>query len=397
MTEKTAPQTGSLAAKKGHMSRTIHFLYGATFHLLWRMIKWPWKQISPFWHWWHNGAADWKYRYLLAGIPAVIILIALVLGPLWSTYPAVWVGTYAYNYTSVIYPKEIPNVMPIESSQQLAEYNENQGTALADTMISITSEMIVNWQDNDLPWASSKTGIFGVDNPRNFQIGQLQMVRFVLQEMRDNFTKNGKNDAFNPFIERAYNKFAWDSDSWAFPRTEGVYKDGLNAIKAFRFSLEKGKAHIYPTTYNSGELLKTMAAVLANSARRLESVEKTRIPLLSTHEDSSGKSARQDNAPENISWNEMDNAYYHGQGSLYTAVQVLKALRVDARKAVASKSANELFARVIQRIETNTAYLKDPILVVNETTFSPSNCSPLALALQSASKDMENLAMQLNH
>jgi len=347
--------------RRNILVRTFHFLFS------WKTIIWPWKNISTFWHWWWHGTTDWRYR-TMAGIPAVIVLLALLAGPLWTTYPAVWTGTYFYNYYSVIYPKAIP------------QDKADEGKAIVKTMIKVGDQMLVNWQDNDLFISSSKMPYIGVDNPRNFQRGEILMYRRIMEEMRDTLTRKTANDYTDKNIAFAQNQFVVDTESWIWPRAESAYRDGVDHLKIFLANVEKRNAGLYATSHNLDKLLEKIANSLADPSQKLEDARLSDVPWYWLNF-------------------KVDDNYYEAQGSLYVTLQVLRAARIDFNEVLRAKQAVAQFDNMIRSIETSQSYLVDPFIVLNGKpgTGIANDSSVLASLLQTTNRNLDQLRKQLTN
>jgi hypothetical protein len=273
---------------------------------------------------------------------------------------------------------------------------EEEGTAILDTMIKLGEEKLVNWQPNDLLISSSRTPWIGVDNPRNFQLGGLFIYRRVLEELREDLTRATSNDYLNPLAVNAFSKWSYDSDSWWLPRTEDVYKDGLDSLKQLRTDVKSGKATIFITSLKISRLLEKTSSGLASMARRLEDVEGVRYVA---QKDASGKTVQKTLiSTRDVPFNEWDDAYYEGQGALRETLQILRAIQIDAKVVFDNKQVADMFRTAIQNIEENKSYLYDPILVIKGGFMGiPSNCAPLTAAIQRTIRDLDRLIPQLNN
>ncbi|MCX6736035.1 MAG: DUF2333 family protein [Candidatus Parcubacteria bacterium] len=354
---------------RGLLGRTLHLLFS------WKSISWPWRQIPGTLRWWRFSTDDWKYRAAASPV-TILILLACFAGPLLTTYPAVWIGTYAYNYYSVIYPKDIP------------QDKDGKGKALTNTMIKVGETMMVNWQDNDLIISSSRTPLVGLDNPRNFQIGELMMYRRILEEMREHLTRKTANDYLDMHVVNAYNQFAYTSDKWIFKSTETMYTEGVTSLKKYLADVERGDARIYATTYNLDKLLEKIASGLAGTSQRLEDAG-NRPGSIVVKEGSISQKL--------VPWNKIDDNYYEAQGNLYVTLQVLHAARIDFSEVLKAKQAVSQLDDIIRDIETNNAYLNNPLIVFNGKagTLIPFHSGELASLMQTVSRNIDKLRLQI--
>jgi hypothetical protein len=194
----------------------------------------------------------------------------------------------------------------------------------------------------------------------------------------------------------AFSKWSYDSDSWWLPRTEDVYKDGLDSLKQLRTDVKSGKATIFITSLKISRLLEKTSSGLASMARRLEDVEGVRYVA---QKDASGKTVQKTLiSTRDVPFNEWDDAYYEGQGALRETLQILRAIQIDAKVVFDNKQVADMFRTAIQNIEENKSYLYDPILVIKGGFMGiPSNCAPLTAAIQRTIRDLDRLIPQLNN
>ncbi len=354
---------------RGMLGRMLHLLFS------WKSISWPWRQIPSTLRWWRFGTDDWRYR--AAASPVIIlILLACLAGPLLTTYPAVWIGTYAYNYYSVIYPKNISQEKTVP------------GEALATTMVKVGEVMLTNWQDNDLFISSSRTPYVGLDNPRNFGVGELMMYRRILEELREHLTRKTANDYLDGNVVNSYNQFAYTSDKWIFKSTEAMYMEGIVSLKNYLADVKMGNARIYPTTYNLDKLLEKISSGLAGTSQRLEDAG-----------NSAGTIVHRDGAiPQKIiPWDKIDDNYYEAQGNLYVTLQILHAARIDFNEVLRAKQSVAQLDDIIRNIETSNAYLNDPLIVLNGKAggLIPFHSGELASLMQTVSRNIDKLRLQI--
>jgi len=321
----------------------------------WRMIVWPWLQIPKLWNWWWNGSDDgW---YLGLGFPAMLFLTVILAGaPTITGYPVVWGGTYYYNYTSVMNPAAIQ------------ADKKDQGKAIVNTMVTLGDQMLVNWQDNDLPWSASKTGIVGTDNPRSFQLGELGVYRRVTEELREHLTRMTTSDRMEPRMVTAFNSWAYTSDKWMMIASESSYGNGLDALKSYQRDLNAGTVKLTVTSYNLDRLLDKLSSSLSEVSQRLE-------------DGTNGK----------VSWLLIDKSYYRAQGTMFATVQILKAVQVDFAEVLNAKQAADILSNLIQKVESDQNYMADPWVVMNGYGGTVSHPALLNQAIQGANREMDKL------
>lgn len=241
----------------------------------------------------------------------------------------------------------------------------HRGTAIVRTLIRILGDMEDDWQPNDL--ALSPTQLI-LDNPRNFQYGELFAVRDVIIKLREDLGRLRTNDEKNPHVVAAYNYIANDSDAWIYPRFEWKLENARKELNAYLAELESGKAKLYPRADNFMALLERIASSLGDESRRLHNAYG---PSHIISEETAGDSTTAGETVMNVEtpWTEVDDNFYRAQGVLYVMAQVYQAAREDFKEAIAVKQANEFADRVAEVLDP-AGFLKDPLYVANGEPFS---------------------------
>jgi len=236
----------------------------------------------------------------------------------------------------------------------------HKGTAIVRVLIKIIGDLENDWQPNDL--ALSPTQLI-LDNPRNFQYGELFAIREVIIILREELGRLRTNDEKNPHVVAAYNYVANDTDAWIYPRFEWKLADARRELGVYLKELESGKAKIYPRADNMNALLYRIASMLGDEARRLENAYG---PREITSEETAGDRGADTETILNIQtpWREIDDNFFRAQGVLYVMSHIYGAAREDFREIIRVKKA-DAFADRVREVFNPEGFLHDPLYVSN--------------------------------
>ena len=103
-----------------------------------------------------------------------------------------------------------------------------KGAAFVETNQAIIKQMYKNWLPNDLFWPT----IF-LDNMPNFQIGQLEVIRYNIRVLRDNLTRVRTTDKLDPNAEEAFTALSNDPYKWWFPSAESKWRLAYDNLETY--------------------------------------------------------------------------------------------------------------------------------------------------------------------
>lgn|GEM_PF-5144180 len=334
-----------------------------------KLIVWSWGNALPGLIRWNNDPAKADKGHRAAAIPVVVLIAAvLTILPFVSLYPAIWVKAYVTEYNAVIY-----------QSNPVVERTEDG--AMTIKMVIALGEQLLDQglQANDLAGWPTRTPIFGLNNSYYLQEGELTMLRLPAEWLRFYYTRP-PNGVFDERMITAHGDWMYHSDRRFFPNSETVYREGLNAWKAYLADLQSGRAKTYPVASSFSRLLERMVEGLSGYARQLEASSDLKTPTLT-------KSYAQDTTrigevadTETVGWWDADRVFYGSQGALRVVRYVLDAASHDFSDVLVAKGSTELVTRIVHDIDANPVYLDDPWCVIG-----PNNAGIVNhLALQSA-------------
>ena len=138
------------------------------------------------------------------------------------------------------------------------------GVVFSDALITLGEQLMVAWLPNDQIYPT----VF-LDNPQNFQLGQLEVIRYSTRVLRDKLSRQRTTDKIDPHADRAFTDFSNNPHFWLFPSAESKYASGISALKDYREGVIKGQSKFYPRADNLIELLDQLTSLLGGENTRL--------------------------------------------------------------------------------------------------------------------------------
>lgn len=129
---------------------------------------------------------------------------------------------------------------------------------------ALIRQMYENWLPNDNFWPTAL-----LDNMPNFQLGELEVVRYNLRVLRDNLTRMRTTDRLDPQAEAAFTALSNDPYKWWFPSAENRWKQGYKSLEAFYPNLVAGKSNFYARADNLVELITQYVSLMGGANTRL--------------------------------------------------------------------------------------------------------------------------------
>lgn len=234
---------------------------------------------------------------------------------------------------------------------------QKPGLALTRTLIQITEEMTDNWLPNDKVWPT----IF-LDNPQNFQLGELEAVRYTVRVLRDKLTRIRTTDKIDVDAEAAFVYFSNDPFKWILPSAESKYLAGVKSLKSYEERLSNGNAEFYPRGDSLTDLLDQYTSLLGGINTRLANAPRRSWKVLSEETAGDAYTRGEKLVEVKVPWTQIDDNFYYAQGAAYVIRQVMLAIRYDFKDILHVKKAEELVDRIIQVLNESQF---EPIIVLN--------------------------------
>lgn len=239
--------------------------------------------------------------------------------------------------------------LPAAAGQQ----SPKKGIMTADTIIIICDELFDNWLPNDQIWPT----IF-LDNPQNFQLGQLEMLRYTTRVMRDKLTRLRTTDRIDPDCEAAFTLLSNDPFKWLFPSAESRFKEAASAMRRYRDRLAEGQAEFYPRADNLSDLLDQYVSLLGGVNTRLANApNRQRYKISEEGEGEKDLISSDAMVDTKVPWLKIDDNFYYAQGVAYVLRQMMLAIKSDFSEILAVKNASVQVDSILE--------------VLNQTQFEP--------------------------
>jgi len=240
----------------------------------------------------------------------------------------------------------------------LIELDSNvKGAAFIRTNQALIEQMQKNWLPNDLFWPTVL-----LDNMPNFQIGELEVVRYNVRVLRDNLSRMRTTDKLDPAAEKAFTSLSNDPYKWWFPSAESKWKEATRGLESFYENLLSGKSHFYPRADNLVELLQQYASLMGGANTRLINAPHDIDTSLAVEEQGKDSSESPTRVDINIPWYSIDNNFYYAQGIAYALYESFKAIRIDFIDVLTDKNSLKLVDKILEKLER--CYF-EPLIVFN--------------------------------
>ncbi len=206
----------------------------------------------------------------------------------------------------------------------------------------LVEQMLDRWLPNDIFWPT----VF-LDNMPNFQLGQLEVVRYNTRVLRDNLTRMRTTDKLDPFAEKAFTSFSNDPYKWWFPSAESKWKEGYDSLEKYHNNLITGESTFYPRADNLVQLLEQYASLMGGvNTRLIAAAGRKTSSSAKKNTDSADISTGEKQIK--IPWHEIDDNFYYAQGVAYSLHVSFQAIRNDFYSVLQDKNSLNMVDRIIE-------------------------------------------------
>ena len=295
----------------------------------------------------------YKRKKFIIPMAALAVLVLFILTAMIVNY------RFAHTFNLLVQAdgSVIPEPLSEESEVKAPPAGWTKGLMTTDTMIVIGEDLFSNWLPNDKIYPT----IF-LDNPQNFQLGALEMMRYTSRAMRDYLVRFGSSGEIDPNCDAAFTLLSNDPMKWILPSAESRYKDALDNYKNLRARLVSGEAAFSPREDNLKDLLQQYMSLLGAINNRLANApdnQRTRRALAGGSPPTpSGEQFGMTKVP----WSQIDDNFYYAQGAAYVLRQMMVAIKYDFSDILTNKNAT-------QQVDTIIAVLDqcqfEPLIVLN--------------------------------
>jgi hypothetical protein len=181
----------------------------------------------------------------------------------------------------------------------------------------------------------------------NFQIGQLEVVRYSVRVLRDNLSRMRTTDKLDPYAEAAFTALSNDPYKWWFPSAESKWKLSEEGLQSFYENLLKGDSNFYPRADNLVELLNQYLSLMGGANTRLINAPGDIKRTLSIEKDKEGQRL----VDIDIPWSKIDDNFYYAQGIAYALYESFRAIKIDFKDVLIDKNSMELVHKILEDLE----------------------------------------------
>lgn len=264
-----------------------------------------------------------------------------------------------------------------------------RGVVFTGALITMSQRMLESWLPNDLLWPSVL-----LDNPQNFQLGQLEVIRYSTRVLRDKLSRQRTTDKIDPQADLAFTSFSNSPLAWAFPSAESKYGQGVRALVRYQAGLEAGSSFFHPRSDNLIELLEQLTSLLGGVDTRLANAPRDWTQRLT--EETAGDSLTQGEreAKVRVPWTQIDDNFYFARGVAYALREVLAAVRYDFSDILKLKHGDEFLDSIIAELGLADF---EPLIVLNGARGSllANHSLSLMATLEDARQKLVNLQHML--
>ena len=232
-----------------------------------------------------------------------------------------------------------------------------KGDAFIQTNVLLIEHLYDNWLPNDHFWPT----IF-LDNMPNFQIGELEVIRYNIRVLRDNLSRMRTTDKLDPSAEAAFTALSNDPYKWWFPSAESKWKLAHKSLEKFHRDLVAGGSHFYPRADNLVELLNQYASLMGGINTRLINAPGDVSRVLPLDDETKGQKGDLKMVAVDIPWHEIDDNFYYAQGAAYALYASFKAIRIDFIDVLKDKNSVTLLDKILE--DLRRCYF-EPLIIFN--------------------------------
>ena len=232
-----------------------------------------------------------------------------------------------------------------------------KGETFIRANLAIILRMQSNWLPNDVLWPTVL-----LDNIPNFQLGELEVVRYNTRILRDNLSRMRTTDKLDPHAEEAFTSLSNDPFKWWFPRAENKWKTAHTSLDTFLRNMKTGHSQFYARADNLVELLNQYASLMGGANTRLMNAPGDIHRSLAVEEPGQAGSTRPPMVDIDVPWHLVDDNFYYAQGIAYALYESFRAVRVDFIDVLTDKNSVSLVDKILENLDRCRF---EPLIVFN--------------------------------
>ena len=267
------------------------------------------------------------------------------------------------------------------------EKDPPQGAVFTTSLIVMGNRMLQSWLPNDVIYPA----VF-MDNPQNFQLGQLEVMRYCTRVLRDKLSRQRTTDKIDPYADKAFTELSNNPRLWIFPSFENKFGAGIDALMNYRKGLQDGTSQFYARADNLIELLEQLTSLLGGVNTRLSNAPRDWSLRLS--EETAGDRYTEGERVKrvHVPWREIDDNFYFARGVAYSVRQIMMAVQWEFRDILKIKRSDELLSNVVEELALANF---EPLIVLNGSR--DSIFANHSLKLMATLEDVRQKMINLQH
>ena len=290
-----------------------------------------------------------RWLRLCASVVAIYLVIALLLGMVWSRKPS--------------------DFDVIEAT--IALQHEPQPSLVTGSVTTATTMMLLDTLLNKSGGYISNDAMppgLWLDNMPNWEYGVVQQVRDMSKALREGFARSQSQSSEDANLARADSRFNFSTESWILPSTESMYKEGYKGLEAYFLSLsdvDNSQAQFFARADNLNLWLDMVSKRLGSTSQRLSaSVGQKRV-----NTDLAGDAAATQSTPSakdievKTPWYEVDDVFFQARGTTWALLHLLKAVEVDFAGVLEKKNATASLQQIIRELELAQQGYYSPVVL----------------------------------
>ncbi|TVZ40026.1 hypothetical protein P886_4443 [Alteromonadaceae bacterium 2753L.S.0a.02] len=299
---------------------------------------------------WRSDLAETNRWFRIALIVvALYLLVALVLGIIWSFEPD----------TFDVREAALAEVGGSEDKVVTGVVTTAALITVVDTMLNKPG----GYLSNDV----APPGIW-LDNIPNWEYGVLIQVRDLTKAMREAYSRSQSQSTEDKDLASAEPQFNFDNRSWLLPPSEKEYADGVKYLRSYLKRLadpSQPSAQFYTRADNLNYWLSTVETRLGSLSQRLSaSVGQRRLNTdLAGAPGATNATQMPSELEVKTPWMEIDDVFYEARGTAWALIHFLKAMQMDFADVLEKKNAVVSVQQIVRELEGTQQTVFSPIIL----------------------------------
>lgn len=201
-----------------------------------------------------------------------------------------------------------------------------------------------------------------LDNLQNFQLGELESIRFATRVLRNNLSRARSTDVIDPDINIAMVSFSNDPLEIVWPRAETKFGEGVAAFVRYEKRLRMGNAKFYANADGFNEFLLQFISLVGGANERLARASRDENQAVRMIVSNGRVTLEKINQPNHTAWFEIDDNYYYARGIMFVLQHLMIACRQDFHVLIKDTNTEDLIDSIVLTLNLSQM---EPLLIMN--------------------------------